>query len=116
MSSWQTPHAVDPAYGEGAGAGGGVTASWPESVAPASSSHTGNIVCAALELRMHRIDRESAAGPMAHRAAFAECAGVRQEVRCSRKVHMAPRARRCDRLNRIDKSLRIGYSMQTGQG
>ena len=53
---------------------------------------------------------------MAQVAAFTEHGGVGQEVRCGRNIHMAPRARRSDRLYRIDEPLRIGYGVQTGKG
>src|SRR5580704_14197897 len=119
MSSWQTPHAADPANGEGGEAGAGtcvaIGAAWPKSGTPPSIGHKGNSAWTALILRMDRIDCERAAGSMAHHATFAEYAGVAEEVRCGWNIHMASRARRRDRLHRIDEPLRIGYEMQTGE-
>ena len=66
-------------------------------------------------LRMHRVDCFDRAGAVTHRASLAERRGIRQSMHRRGNVHVASGTGRRERLNRVDRTLRIGHRVQPGQ-
>ena len=66
-------------------------------------------------LRMDLVDREGGGGTVADDAAFAKRGRVRQCVRGSRDLDVTASASRGDRLDRIDRPLRVIYWIETGR-
>src|ERR1700722_18100846 len=64
---------------------------------------------------MHLVDRLRSTGPVTDVASFTEHCRVRQRMRRSRDIHVAAGTRRGERLHWIERSLWIGYRIQTGQ-